>query len=503
MSLPDVKVAVATGESQLNFRTANSRFRLVTRQGNFEVTAENLQVILNSAAVMRNETIFWHGVAHSQAAAEHWLAQARECDPDAFLWVFGLTPGKQGRWDPWGWRLYTTKRLDGFQYVSDDDLHNQITKTPVEISYKSISAAPSISIAAMGKIVSVAESFEITADDPIELVGAKVGKDYHWEHEETLDFGNRIWIDTDSEGLLCCGIDVGFDDYVASVNSSEMPADSPLEFLKAQVVAARSWLLANWGTHHPNERFVVCNGDHCQCFYGFNRIKELSRRAVVETAGEVLLYNGRICDARYAKVCGGVTEPGSNVWQFVDHPYLGHFRDLPDETAPDLSEETDFRSFLEAGRKIKACCSPDFANFTGINRQHAEEGYRWTVQYSPQQLREIIASRIDDDPGVIKEIRPLSRGLSGRLIEIEIVTAKHRMRISPELEIRRILSESHLPSSAFVIEQTEDGFKLSGIGWGHGVGMCQVGGVGLALNGWNYNDILKHYYRNTSVKRSY
>ncbi|MBU0518476.1 SpoIID/LytB domain-containing protein, partial [bacterium] len=466
--------------------------------------ADVLQVTLNAPAAMLEEKRYWYGVAHTQPTAEDWLNEARKIDPEAYLWLFGLTPAKSGVWQPWGWRLYATEKLENFFYKPPHGSPVLIAEEPVEFHSKIRHITPSISLSNGDKVVrTFTAGFVIQAEGSIQLIAAKVGKDYHWEHQETLDFGSRIWVDTGSDGMLCCGVDVELDDYVASVNSSEMPAESPLEYLKAQVVAARSWLLANWGTHHPDDPFVICNGDHCQCFYGGSRVKELSRRAVSQTCGDLLFNNDRVCDARYAKSCGGVTEPARNVWQFVDQPYLRNLRDLPDEPVMDLSREEDFIAFAKAGSDVLSCCAPRYADFSGENLGHAQQGYRWTRKLSGQELRDILSTKMGNDPGEIIDILPLRRGPSGRLIEIEIIGSKRRFKVSPELEIRRLLSRSHLPSSAFRIEKSGQGFLLSGMGWGHGVGLCQVGGVGLALKGWDYKQILRHYYPDTTVTRSY
>ncbi|HDH58348.1 MAG TPA: hypothetical protein ENF16_07040 [Bacteroidetes bacterium] len=215
------------------------------------------------------------------------------------------------------------------------------------------------------------------------------------------------------------------------------------------------------------------------------------------------MFNGRICDARYAKSCGGVTEPAVNVWPFMDEPYLGHYRDLPDSDPIDLSREETFREFQQSSESTDACCSPGYAEFKDELAELAGL-YRWENKVSNTEISQIIRSKSQSDLGRILEIIPRRRGPSGRLIEDEIVGNQGRLSLSPELEIRRVLSRYHLPSSAFWIEKDNDAnFIFHGMGWGHGSGMCQIGAAGLALHGYGYDDILSHYYPSTSIKKIY
>jgi SpoIID/LytB domain protein len=331
-----------------------------------------------------------------------------------------------------------------------------------------------------------------------------VGEGFHWQHTEALELTAPLWIAADSSGKLCAGVETEVEDYLASVNSSEMPAESPPEFLKAQVIAARSWLLANWGSHHPGESFMVCGGDHCQCYYGPDRIRESSSIAARETAGVVLTYQDGICDARYAKSCGGFTEPARNVWPFVDEPYLTHFRDLPDAAdATDLSGESAFRNFQARQISSDACCSPGYAPLAGKLGELAGL-YRWQESLPLRELREIVKVKTGEDLGDIEDLIPGRRGPSGRLMELTIVGRQGRYVASPELEIRRVLSTTHLPSSAFWVDrQGKDRVAFYGLGWGHGVGLCQVGAAALAARGYGHERILAHYYPNTTLKKIY
>jgi len=446
----------------------------------------------------------------------------------ACFWPVGLTPAG----DEWRAREYRVLLRSSDQHLSMEKLRQRVEDirpdaTPVMVDLPVEHAGGKIAIyegearkgahAPSHAPTDLALPVKIESESTIALLEAPIGEGFHWEHTETLEVASSIWVAAGTDGRLCAGAEIDVDDYLASVNSSEMPADAPLEFLKAQVVVARSWLLANWGSHHPGEPYIACAGDHCQCYYGQTRIQETSRQAVKATSGQVLTYGDRICDARYAKICGGFTEPAANVWPFVDEPYLGHFRDLPDAgvaqpiggltlpaaPSPDLSAEADFRQFQQRQDSADACCSPGYAPFTG-RLAHLADLYRWQEKIVLRDLREIIKTKTGQDLGEIQDLVPGRRGPSGRLMELTIIGDQDRLVAAPELEIRRLLSPSHLPSSAFWVERIGRGeIGLHGLGWGHGVGLCQVGAAALAANGSACDRILAHYYPKTTPKKIY
>jgi SpoIID/LytB domain protein len=486
--------------------------------------AGELEFRLVSSQAAKIQTWFWLGNAR-EGDLSAVLAQALEAGGwETGLWPVGMNPSA-GDWSVRDYRLLARPRDD---LMSLEELHTRLQEIQPEVEAQivhlpegqgrgtvSITFDPPLNKGGQGRISGstlpplnkggqggISLPLNIESPDKITVPEAPVGEGFHWEHTETLELPSGAWMALGADGKLCAGAEIEVEEYLASVNSSEMPADSPLEFLKSQVVAARSWLLANWGSHHPGEPYTICNGDHCQCYYGPERIREASRRAVDQTAGQVLMHNRRICDARYAKSCGGVTEPAGNVWAFAEEPYLGHFADLPEASPPDLLDEAAFRRFQQRNVPEDACCSPGYAPLSGRLKELSNL-YRWQEKTSVAQLTQTIRSKTGVDLGTVKEFNPLKRGPSGRLIELEISGADGSLRLSPELAIRRALSPTHLPSSAFWVEQTGDEINFHGLGWGHGVGLCQIGAAALAVKGWDYRQILEHYYRGAELVKVY
>jgi len=366
-----------------------------------------------------------------------------------------------------------------------------------------------------------------------ELKGVMIGKDFHWEREETQRFRGTLKIISEGEQLTAVNV-IGIEEYLRSVISSEMSAGSPPESLKAHAVVSRSWLLSQvinkekeekrsafvlsnseyirWYDREEHDLFDVCADDHCQRYQGITRISSPEvDSAIKATRGQVLMYRGEICDARYSKCCGGMTESFENVWEPVRHPYLRPIRDLavPPIYASDLSSEEKARPWIVTSppafchTKDKALLSTVLNNYD----QETPDFYRWQVEYTQDELSKLIRKRLDMDFGTIEELIPVQRGASGRLVKLKIVGSRRTMTIGKELVIRKALSESHLYSSAFVIDTTEkEGqkvFILQGAGWGHGVGLCQIGAAVMGSQGYSYPKILAHYYPDAELRPVY
>lgn len=504
MQPPKVKVAVVAGAETIRLRS-EIPFDMETDGKSRQIASEGeIRFTLQTSQPAPLKSWFWCGVYGTIQSAEKIKGILNSKDLDVKLWSVGLTPVRNS-WQPRDIRLLVDAENESSRRGIVDVICDTLPgKRPIEIRLPIRSAPGTILIEAPDGSSWKSESeVHLSSPDVIELIEAPIGRGFHWEHSEILKFPIPFWIAVGSDGKLCAGTEIELEDYLKSVNSSEMPAESPPEFLKTQAVAARSWLFANWGSHHPGEPYTVCSGDHCQCYFGLSRVRETSRSAVEGTAGEVLVFDGRICDARYAKSCGGVTEPAANVWTFVDEEYLGHIRDLPGAEPLLLSDEAPFREFQMRRNESDACCAPGYGSLAG-KLSELGELYRWEEEISAEDLRVIIHQKSGRDLGNIRNIFPKLRGPSGRLIEVEIDGSKAKIAITPELEIRRILSRTHLPSSAFWIEKKEDdGFRFHGMGWGHGAGMCQIGAAALAANGFDYTRILAHYYPSTSTQKIY
>ena len=350
-----------------------------------------------------------------------------------------------------------------------------------------------------------------------------IGIGFHWERKERQVFQGGIRIIQRGPGLTLIN-DVPLEDYVTSVISSEMSASCPLELLKAHALISRSWLKGGYGVRphgpsgsgamgsdpialpheirrwygreaHPD--FDVCADDHCQRYQGITKAFSASvAQAVRATAGEFLTYNGVICDARFSKCCGGITERYSTAWEDEDVPYLKVLYDGPDESLTYGSEDL-IRSDLPAycntrDADLLARILPGFD-------QETRDFFRWRVVYSPEEMSELIRSRLGVDLGPIRNLEPLERGPSGRIYRLKITGERDYLIVGKELEIRRALSRSHLYSSAFVVDEEDGRFVLRGAGWGHGVGLCQIGAAVMASQGKGYREILGHYYKGAQV----
>jgi stage II sporulation protein D len=342
-----------------------------------------------------------------------------------------------------------------------------------------------------------------------------IGIGFHWERKERQAFRGALRIIEKPAGLTIVN-DVPLEEYVTSVISSEMSASCPIELLKAHAVISRSWLLGpasrpagpppvsgtsgehiRWYGREAHDDFTVCADDHCQRYQGITKaFSAAASEAVDQTRGERLTYGGEVCDARFSKCCGGVTERYSTAWEDRDFPYLQVFFDGPGGSVP-ADPEALIRSESPAycntrDAELLAQILPGFD-------QETRDFFRWRVEYSPEEMGELIHSRIGIDLGAIRSLESLSRGPSGRIYRLKVVGEKAEIIIGKELEIRRALSRSHLYSSAFVVDREDGRFVLRGAGWGHGVGLCQIGAAVIASQGKSYIEILAHYYRGAVI----
>ena len=360
-----------------------------------------------------------------------------------------------------------------------------------------------------------------------------IGKEFHWQQKENQTFGGSLSVMTDGHRLIAVNR-TGIEDYLLSVISSEMNAGAPEEFLKAHAVISRSWALAQiygtadsheagcvetpdetvrWYDHAAHRLFDVCADDHCQRYQGLTKATtQAARNAVDTTRGEVLTYEGRLCDARFSKCCGGITEKFSTCWQPTDFGYLGSFTDTAAARKADVSDEGAAREWI-TGHPDAFCADPApevLATILNSYDRATPHLYRWKVEYTAAELADIVRRRTGRDYGLICALEPLHRGPSGRIDRLRICGTRLTRTIGKELEIRRSLSETHLYSSAFVAEQLDedaDGIPrrwvIRGAGWGHGVGLCQIGAAVMATRGYGYRDILNHYFPGASISDNY
>ncbi|MEE4312625.1 MAG: SpoIID/LytB domain-containing protein [candidate division KSB1 bacterium] len=336
-----------------------------------------------------------------------------------------------------------------------------------------------------------------------------IGIEFHWQRTETLEYRGILEIGFNNSGELEAINELNIEDYLASVNSSEMTPDCPIALLEAQTIAARSTVLATMGKHHYNTSYHLCSDDHCQCYQGVLREQDISRKAVENTYGEFLMYGGDVCDARYSKICGGIIENYRNVWDERDIPYLVDGIDSEEKIEYPADTEDKAQRLIDSSPPV--FCNTDIHELPPklANLYSTENLFRWEVSYKREEIEQLIREKNNVDIGELQDIIPLSRGASGRIIYIKIVGSKRTITVGKELNIRRLFSKSHLYSSCFYVKKVLSGegkvdrITLKGGGWGHGVGLCQVGATVMALKGYHYTEILKHYFKNIEIKKLY
>ena len=311
------------------------------------------------------------------------------------------------------------------------------------------------------------------------LYDVVIGIDFHWQQKRTFKYagGLKFIVEGDRITAVNC---IGMEDYLMSVISSEMKSSASIELLKAHAVISRSWLKARLKDHKAgHEHFDVCADDHCQRYQGLTMaVGDDVCRAIDRTWGQALEYGGDICDTRYSKCCGGRTELFSTCWEDVDLPYL-------------QSVEDPFCDCENSSILSQVLNDYDL---------HTADFHDWTVQYTTDELSELVRTRTGIDFGTIVALEAVERGPSGRIKYLRITGTLREEVIGKELAIRKALSSSHLKSSAFEIEKSPDGFVLKGRGWGHGVGLCQIGAAAMAAQGYDYRQILSHYYVGAEIK---
>lgn len=382
--------------------------------------------------------------------------------------------------------------------------------------------------------------FEPTdAQSSFTLEDVTIGVNFHWERKEAQTFLGKLRFIVEDNNI-CAINELPVETYFTSVISSEMRATSSLELLKAHAVISRSWLLAQmeqrkaennnvekqpsffktdeeivrWYDREDHKQFDVCADDHCQRYQGITKAANKHVvEAIQQTAGEILTRHGEICDARYSKCCGGAVEEFQYCWENIKKPYLQALPDtLPDTTPlPDLTDEAVARQWILS--------SPDaFCNTTDqkvlsqvLNDfdQETTDFYRWNQTYSQAEVKQLLEEKLEVQFGDIIDLIPLSRGKSGRIYRLKIVGKERTLIIGKELEIRRALSKSHLYSSAFIVEKADikddvpQKFIIKGAGWGHGVGLCQIGAAMMGKQGYRYEEILLHYYKGAEITKAY
>jgi stage II sporulation protein D len=370
------------------------------------------------------------------------------------------------------------------------------------------------------------------------LHAVTIGVNFHWQRKEDQVFKGKLKLIIEENRITAVNV-LSLEDYLISVISSEMKATSSAELLKAHAVISRSWLLAQieksrelgkvkskyetqfiteeeivrWYDREDHKNFDVCADDHCQRYQGTTRASTpIVEQVIKDTYGEVLAFNGAICDTRYSKCCGGITEIFENVWEPVNHPYLQKVIDNPSSPSGydiNINNEENVKKWI-LGNPDAFCNTSDKKVLSQVLNDYDQETndfYRWKITYTENELSDLVKIRTGIDFGKITALIPLERGSSGRIIRLRIEGTKKTMVIGKELEIRKALSKTHLYSSCFIVVKCvnngESSFILHGAGWGHGVGLCQIGAALMSTLGYSYHEILAHYFRGAVLETRY
>ncbi|MDD5724503.1 MAG: SpoIID/LytB domain-containing protein [Syntrophales bacterium] len=375
------------------------------------------------------------------------------------------------------------------------------------------------------------------SDSTFTLSHVTIGISFHWERTENQTFHGDIVLRSRDDGTMAVINEISLEDYLRSVISSEIRSTAPLELLKTHAIMSRSWLLSaldrkrdagkrsataagaaasedevvRWYEQEDHDIYDVCADDHCQRYQGITKIASGdTETAIRETAGTVITYRNKVCDARYYKACGGITENFATAWDDREIPYLTGISDASVTYQPVRTEEEAIGWILS---KPEAYCNTDDTDLLSkllpdFDRE-TKDFFRWKVEYTREELEEILLEKSGFDFGTLIGITPLRRGPSGRISRLKVAGSKRTVIVGKELEIRRWLSRSHLQSSAFIVTAKGnprggvERFIFHGAGWGHGVGLCQIGAAVMASKGFDAGQILTHYFPGVELRRLY
>ena len=356
---------------------------------------------------------------------------------------------------------------------------------------------------------------ELTGESSYNIKPVTAGRGFHWQKQINISIKGSIKI-KNIDGCLFLVNEVGMEDYLMSVATSEMSGECPEALLEAQTIAARSWLMASEEQKHKDLGIDACNDDCCQRYQGIKNISDKAKSAALNTRGKFVIYNNKICDTRYSKSCGGISENNENVWGDNPKEYLRAIFDSRSGNIPDLSNEEQLNKWIF--EPPDCYCNNEYISKSELKRflgSVDEDGdyFRWEITYSNEQLTKIINKKLNESFDSIESLIPMKRGVSGRIMTLTISAKKdqkeQKILVDSEYNIRNTLHPEFLYSSAFVINANSDSescaekITLSGAGWGHGAGLCQIGALRMAIIGNSSEKILKHYFSSTEIKKMY
>ena len=356
---------------------------------------------------------------------------------------------------------------------------------------------------------------ELTGESSYNIKPVTAGRGFHWQKQINISIKGSIKI-KNIDGCLFLVNEVGMEDYLMSVATSEMSGECPEALLEAQTIAARSWLMASEEQKHKDLGIDACNDDCCQRYQGIKNISAKAKSAALNTRGKFVIHNNKICDTRYSKSCGGISENNENVWGDNPKEYLRAIFDSRSGNIPDFSNEEQLNKWIF--EPPDCYCNNEYISKSELKRflgsvDESGDYFRWEITYSNEQLTKIINKKLNESFDSIESLIPMKRGISGRIMILTISGKKNqkeqKILVDSEYNIRNTLHPEFLYSSAFVInansgsESCAEKITLSGAGWGHGAGLCQIGALRMAIIGNSSEKILKHYFSSTEIKKMY
>ena len=356
---------------------------------------------------------------------------------------------------------------------------------------------------------------ELASDSGYNINPVTAGRGFHWQKQIDISIRGSIKI-RNVDGYLFLINEIGMENYLMSVATSEMSGECPEALLEAQTIAARSWLMASEEQKHKDLGIDACNDDCCQRYQGIKNISAKAKSAALNTRGKFVIHNNKICDTRYSKSCGGISENNENVWGDNPKEYLRAIFDSRGGNIPDFSNEEELNKWIF--EPPDCYCNNEYISKSELKRflgsvDESGDYFRWEITYSNEQLTKIINKKLNESFDSIESLIPMKRGISGRIMTLTISGKKNqkeqKILVDSEYNIRNTLHPEFLYSSAFVINANSDSescaekITLSGAGWGHGAGLCQIGALRMAIIGNSSEKILKHYFSSTEIKKMY
>ncbi|MBN2281828.1 MAG: SpoIID/LytB domain-containing protein [Candidatus Marinimicrobia bacterium] len=416
--------------------------------------------------------------------------------------------------------LTVPEKPDYFLMNASDEKFSLHAGDQIEVSYHNKVCALSIN----GKLTGIDNRWKVIPDDDIQMenkAGLKIqevvsGRGFHWQKNIAVYVSGIVEISPLEDSLILVN-ELPIEEYLMCVATSEMGRECPRELIESQTITARSWMLANVEQKHVHQGFDVCNDDCCQRYQGTTHLSNQSIEGAMNTRGQVLMYKGDICDARYSKSCGGVMETFENIWEETPLDYMRPLPDAPqDFENPNLPLDSESKVRQWISSVPNTFCSPHAISEKELKKYLGsvdEEGsyFRWEFYFTQEKITRLMNKKLKLDADNILDIIPVKRGYSGRLTEIKILYLqkgnKKEFILKDQYFIRQAFHESFLYSSAFVIDKDDrkipEYFELRGAGWGHGAGYCQIGAVGMALKGYATDEILYHYFPGSELKQIY